>query len=69
MVVISPYAPAYLLPPTVVVTMPYFCALHNEGYVSRIGLLDHLAGMHKIPLDAATNFCPDGVGCCVFPSY
>lgn len=68
-VVISPYAQSYMLPPTVVVTAPYFCVLHNEGYVSRVGLLDHLAGTHKIPLNAATSLCPDGGGNCVFPSY
>jgi hypothetical protein len=67
--VVSPYAPAYFLPPTVVVTAPYFCVLHNEGFVSRIGLLDHLAGTHKIALDAAVTLCPDGAASCVFPSY
>jgi len=68
-VVISPYAQPYILPPTVVVNAPYSCVLHNEGFVSRVGLLDHLAGTHKIPLEAATNLCPDGGGSCVFPSY
>ena len=68
-VVISPYAPAYVLPPTVVVNAPYFCVLHNDGFVSRVGLLDHLAGTHKIPLEAATSLCPDGAGSCLFPSY
>ena len=67
--VVSPYAPAYFLPPTVVVTAPYFCVLHNEGFVSRIGLLDHLAGTHKIALYAAVTLCPDGAASCVFPSY
>ena len=67
--VISPYGPSYYLPPAVVVTAPYFCVFHNDGFVSRIGLLDHLAGTHKIPLDAAATICPDGVGSCVFPSY
>jgi len=67
-VVVSPYAQSYILPPTVVVNEPYFCALHNQGFVTRIGLLDHLAGTHKIPLDATTNLCPDD-GSCVFPSY
>lgn len=68
-VVISPYAPAYVLPPTVVVNAPYFCLLHNDGFVSRVGLLDHLAGTHKIPLEATTSLCPDGAGSCLFPSY
>jgi len=68
-VVVSPYAPAYVPPPTVVVTSSFFCALHNEGWVSRIGLLDHLSGMHKISLNAAADLCPDGGASCVFPSY
>ena len=67
-IVVSPYAPAYALAPTVAVTAPFFCLLHNEGWVSRIGLLDHLSGMHKIPLDAAADLCPDGSSC-IFPSY
>ena len=68
-VVVSPYTAAYILPPTVVVTSPYFCVLHNDGFVSRVGLLDHLAGTHKIPLDAATSLCPAGGASCVFPAY
>ena len=67
--VISPYGPSYYLPPAVVVTSPYFCVFHNDGFVSRVGLLDHLSGTHKIPLDSAAMICPDGVGSCVFPSY
>ncbi|HWH80503.1 MAG TPA: hypothetical protein VNT76_24145 [Candidatus Binatus sp.] len=67
--VVSPYGPAYVLPPTVVVTERYFCVLHNEGFITRIGLLDHLAGTHKIALDAASTLCPDGAASCVFPSY
>jgi hypothetical protein len=68
-VVVSPYSQPYYLPPTVVVTWPFFCALHNEGFVTRVGLLDHLAGTHKIPLEATPVFCPDGSGTCVFPLY
>lgn len=67
--VVSPYGPSYYLPPTVVATAPFFCVLHNDGFVSRVGLLDHLSGMHKIPLDAAANLCSDGGASCVFPSY
>ena len=67
--VISPYTQSYILPPMVVVNEPYFCVLHNEGFVSRVGLVDHLAGTHKIPLDAVTSLCPDAGGSCVFPSY
>lgn len=66
-VVVSPYTQSYILPPAVVVNAPYFCLLHNQGFVSLAGLLDHLAGIHKVPLDSAANFCPDGANC-VFPS-
>jgi hypothetical protein len=68
-VVISPYLQPYYVTPTVVATYPYFCVFHNEGWVSRMGMLDHLAGTHKIPLDAAAVFCPDDGGACIFPSY
>jgi hypothetical protein len=67
--VISPYSQPYYVTPTVVATWPYFCVFHNEGFVSRIGLIDHLAGTHKIPLDAVAAFCPDDTGACIFPSY
>ena len=39
-----------LLAPSVVITSPYLCILHNEAFVSRIGMIDHLAGMHGMPL-------------------
>lgn len=68
--VLSPYTRTYVLPPAVVVaTAPFFCALHNDGFVSRVGMLDHLAGSHRIGLDAAATICPDGAGSCLFPSY
>lgn len=67
--VISPYAGFYYAQPTIVATEPYFCVFHNEGYVSRVGLLDHLAGTHKIHLDAAASLCPASATTCIFPSY
>lgn len=67
--VISPYGQSYYVQPTVVATSPYFCVFHNEDYVSRVGMLDHLAGTHKIPLEAAAAFCPEGTGTCIFPPY
>lgn len=66
---VSPYFYPFYVVPTVVVNLPYFCVLHNEGFVTRIGLLDHLSGTHKIPLDAAANFCPSGSQTCVFPFH
>ena len=47
---IPPYASACYLPSSVVITAPYLCILHNEAFVSRIGMIDHLAGMHGMPL-------------------
>jgi len=68
-VVASPFGQSYFLPPTVVVSEPFFCVLHNQGFVTRIGLVDHLAGAHKFPLDAASDLCPEARGSCLFPSY
>jgi hypothetical protein len=42
---------------------------HWEGFVNRVGLLDHLSGTHKICFDAAASPCPDGAGTCIFPAY
>jgi hypothetical protein len=57
------------LPSPIVITAPYFCVLHNEAFVSRIGMIDHLSGMHGMLLDAAAPICPDAAGNCIFPSY
>ena len=65
---VPPYA-SYYIPPTVVATLPYFCLLHQAGWVSRAGFLDHIAGTHKLPLDSAASFCPDGADGCLFPGY
>ena len=55
--------------PSVVINAPFFCVLHQDGYVSRVGMLDHLAGTHKFPLDTAAAICPDGSPECIFPGY
>jgi hypothetical protein len=67
-VIVVPYLP-YAVPPIVVVNAPYFCLLHRTGFVSRIGMLDHLAGNHKLPFRAAAAICPAGADKCIFPSY
>lgn len=68
-VVIAPYAP-FLDPLTPeVVTSPFFCILHNRGFTSRVGLLDHLSGTHRIALNTAAAICPDGAEHCIFPSH
>lgn len=66
---IPPYASACYLPSSVVITSPYLCILHNEAFVSRIGMIDHLARMHGMLLDAAASICPDAAANCIFPSY
>lgn len=65
----SPYSYPYYLPPTVVANLPFFCALHQVGFWNRAGMLDHLAGTHKFPLEAAAYICPDGAESCLFPAY
>lgn len=60
---------AYYQEPTIVVTHPYFCTLHQAGWVSRAGFLDHVAGTHKLSLESAASYCPDGVDGCLFPRY
>ena len=67
-IIILPSAGFYYVPPTVVVTSPYFCVFHNEAFVSRIGMIDHLSGMHGLPLTTAASICPDANGNCIFPS-
>jgi len=50
-----------------VVNAPFFCVLHQQGYISRVGMLDHLAGTHKFPLEAAASIRPAGMDYCLFP--
>jgi hypothetical protein len=68
-IVILPHASGYDLPPTGVVTSPYFCVFHNEAFVSRIGMIDHLSSMHGVPLTTVASLCPDANGNCIFPLY
>jgi hypothetical protein len=67
-IIVAPYLP-YFAAPVVVVNAPYFCLLHRTGFVSRIGMLDHLAGNHKLPFRAASAICPEGADQCLLPSY
>jgi hypothetical protein len=63
----TPYS--YYLPPTVVANLPFFCTLHQVGFWTRAGMLDHLAGTHKFPLETAAYICPEDVEICLFPGY
>jgi len=49
--------------------LPFFCTVRQAGYWSRAGMLDHLAGTHKFPLETAAYICPEDVEVCLFPAY
>ena len=68
-VVISPAHYPYYFPPTVVVSSPFYCLAHQAGWVSRAGMLDHLSGTHKIPLETAASACPEAIESCVVDGY
>ena len=68
-VVISPAYHPYYVPQTVVVSSPFYCLAHQAGWVSRVGMLDHLSGTHKIPLATAASVCPDATESCVVDGY
>lgn len=59
------YSPYYFVPGAADVNASFFCLEHAVGFVSRIGLLDHLSGTHKFALEHAAAICPD-VDTCVF---
>ena len=68
-VVIAPTYYPYYVPPTIVTSSPFYCLAHQAGWVSRAGMLDHLSGTHKIPLDTAASICPDATESCVVDGY
>ena len=68
-VVIAPAYYPYYVPPTVVVSSPFYCLAHQAGWVSRAGMLDHLSGTHKIPLQTAASVCPEATESCVVDGY
>jgi hypothetical protein len=65
--IVAPYP--YYGPVTVAVSTPFFCLSHHVGYISRIGMLDHLSGIHKLPLDTAAAVCPDDNQSCIIDGY
>ena len=62
------YSPYYFLPASAVVNASFFCIEHSVGFISRVGLLDHLGGTHKFALEHAAAICPAEVDTCVFDS-
>jgi len=68
-IVLSPYHYyPYYAPAPVVVNYPFYCFAHQVGFVSRVGMLDHISGTHKIPLDTAASACPEGEESCIIDS-
>jgi hypothetical protein len=60
-----PYYYSYYMPTTVFLSYPFYCFTHYQGFVSRIGFIDHVGGIHKIPLDTIASLCADGSESCV----
>jgi hypothetical protein len=60
-----PYYHSYYSPPSVYLSAPFYCFTHHEGFVSRIGFIDHVSGTHKIPINTVAAICPDGNESCI----
>ncbi len=59
----------YHAPATIVTSEPFYCHVHHVGFVSRAGFLDHVSGVHKIPLQTADGICADDNASCVIEGY
>ena len=60
------YSPYYFVPAPAIVTASFFCLEHGVGFISRVGILDHLGGTHKFALEHAAAICPADIDTCVF---
>jgi hypothetical protein len=69
-IVITPssYYP-YGAPVTILTSEPYYCHMHNVGFVSRVGFLDHIGGTHKIPLETASSISTESNESCIIEGY
>ncbi|HWP60424.1 MAG TPA: hypothetical protein VNL14_21185 [Candidatus Acidoferrales bacterium] len=66
-----PYAPRFYVPPYhydhVIAypnLYPYFCFFDGLAFTNQAGFLDHVAGVHKIPLSHALSFCNENGSSC-----
>ncbi|MGH7825998.1 MAG: hypothetical protein ACREQ7_12580 [Candidatus Binatia bacterium] len=64
-----PYYYPYYTPAAVLLSSPFYCFVHHEGFISRVGFLDHISGTHKVPLETAASVCPEGGESCVIEGY
>ena len=46
--------------------IPFFCFFDGTAFVNQAGFLDHVGGIHKIPLNQALSFCDDSGSSCWF---
>jgi hypothetical protein len=60
------YSPYYFAARPALVNAPFFCFEHGVGFISRVGMIDHLGGTHKFLLEDAATICPENVETCVF---
>jgi hypothetical protein len=60
-----PYYHSYHSPAATLLSSPFFCFTHHEGFVSRIGFIDHVSGTHKIPINTVAAICPESNESCV----
>lgn len=64
-----PYYYSYYSPATLLLNAPFYCFIHHEGFVTRVGFIDHISGAHKVPLQTAVSVCPEGDESCVIEGY
>jgi hypothetical protein len=62
------YSPYHFAARPAVVNAPFFCLEHGIGFISRVGMIDHLGGTHKFALQHAAAICPEDVDTCIFES-
>jgi hypothetical protein len=60
------YSPYHFAARPALVNAPFFCLEHGVGFISRVGMIDHLGGTHKFPLQHAAAICPEDVDTCIF---
>jgi hypothetical protein len=63
------YSPYPFVTRPALVNAPFFCLEHGVGFISRVGLIDHLGGTHKLTLQHAAAICPEDVDTCVFEVF
>ena len=68
-IIITPSTHYYDSRVTAVTSEPYYCHVHHVGFVSRVGFLDHVAGVHKIPIETVDGICAEGNASCVIEGY